>query len=49
MSAVRGLSFGGYPLLRTKALAKRLNTAGDIDGERARSLAAIISDRFPVA
>jgi len=43
------LSFGGYPLLRAKALAKRLNAAGDIDGEHARALAAIISERFPAA
>jgi len=43
------LSFGGYPLLRAKALAKRLNAAGDIDGEHARALAAIVSERFPAA
>ncbi|MEJ7784623.1 MAG: nuclease-related domain-containing protein [Solirubrobacteraceae bacterium] len=43
------LGFGGYPLLRAKALAKRLNTAGDIDGEHARALAAIVSERFPAA
>jgi len=43
------LSFGGYLLLRAKALAKRLNTAGDIDGEHARALAAIVNERFPAA
>ena len=43
------LSFGGYPLLRAKALAKQLNTTGDIDGEHARTLATIINERFPAA
>ncbi len=43
------LSFDGYPLLRAKALAKRLNTTGDINGEHAHALAAIVSERFPAA
>jgi hypothetical protein len=42
-----GLSFGGYPLLYRKALAKRLNTKGPLSADECRLLAESMASRFP--
>jgi hypothetical protein len=46
---VGNLSFDGYPLLYPKRLAKRINGDGPLAPERARELAAALSQRFPSA
>jgi len=43
------LTFDGYPLLRGRSLAKRLNADGPIDAARIRALAGVVAQRFPVA
>ena len=43
------LTFDGYPLLRSRSLAKRLNADGPIDAARVRALAGVVAQRFPVA
>ncbi|WP_210492091.1 hypothetical protein [Patulibacter sp. SYSU D01012] len=43
------LHFGGCPVLRPRALPRRLNERGPLDDGRARRLAAALADRFPAA
>jgi hypothetical protein len=43
------LTFDGYPLLRARSLAKRLNADGAVDAAHIRALAGVVAQRFPVA
>jgi len=43
------LTFDGYPLLRARQLAKRLNADGPIDPAHARTLAGDVAERFAAA
>ena len=42
-------TINGLGIFGRRGLAKRLNAAGELSGERARMVAAAISDRFPPA
>lgn len=46
---MRTLTIAGYPLLRPKPLAKRLNQPGPLMRERAELLASQLAERLPVA
>jgi len=46
---VTKLTFGGYPLLYAKPLAKRINAPGPLAENRARAVAAELAQRFPSA
>jgi hypothetical protein len=43
------LTFNGYPLLSTKALADRINADGPVTAEDVPVIAAQIAERFPLA
>jgi hypothetical protein len=46
---LRTPAFQGWPLLHPKALAKRLNATGPLDGASLRDLASTLAQRFPPA
>jgi hypothetical protein len=46
---LRTLSVRGYPLYYPRRLAKRLNTAGDVNAEQAQAIAYELVRQFPAA
>jgi hypothetical protein len=46
---VTKLSFGGYPLLYARPLAKRINAPGSLSEDRERAIAGELAQRFPSA
>jgi hypothetical protein len=43
------LSFGGFPILHPRPLAKRINRAGPVGVDRVRQIAIALTDSFPAA
>lgn len=43
------LAFGGFPMMHTERLARRINKAGRLDSSELQLLAAELSARFPPA